>query len=110
MIYIISHINPDTDAIVSTIVTADFLKKIGKKVVACRLGNINNETSYLLNYIGQKSPVLIKNLAGKKIFLVDDNTIEHSTLGIEKAEIVGILDHHRLGGMKTAEPIFCRIA
>ena len=109
MIYLVSHINPDTDATVSTIVFVDFLKKTGKKAIACRLGKINAETSYVLRHIDQKPPVLIRNLVGKKVFLLDDNTIEHSISGIDKAEIVGIVDHHRLGGIKTAEPILCRI-
>lgn len=108
MIYLLSHKNPDTDAIVSALVMRYFLEKSGEKAVACRFGEINRETAYVLKYFKEKAPILIKNLAGKKVFLVDHNEIEHSGKGMEKAEIVGILDHHRLGGIETSEPIFSR--
>jgi len=108
MIYLVSHKNPDTDSIVSSLVMKDFLKRSGQEVKACRIGEINKETAYILNYLKEKAPVLIKNVAGKKIFLIDHNEIEHGGKGMEKAEIVGILDHHRLGGIETVFPIFSR--
>jgi manganese-dependent inorganic pyrophosphatase len=108
MIYLVSHKNPDTDSIVSSLVMKDFLERTGQKVKACRFGEINQETAYVLKYFKEKAPVLIKNVAGKKIFLVDHNEIEHGGKGMEKAEIVGILDHHRLGGIETLFPIFAR--
>jgi manganese-dependent inorganic pyrophosphatase len=108
MIYLVSHKNPDTDSIVSSLVAKDFLKRMGQKVEACRIGNINKETAFVLNYLKEKAPALIKNIAGKKIFLIDHNEIEQGGQGMEKAEIVGILDHHRLGGIETTFPIFSR--
>jgi manganese-dependent inorganic pyrophosphatase len=108
MIYLISHKNPDTDSIVSSLVMKYFLEKSGQKVKACRIGEVNKETAYVLDYLKEKAPALIKNVAGKKLFLVDHNEIEHGGKGMEKAEIVGILDHHRLGGIETAFPIFSR--
>jgi len=108
MIYLVSHKNPDTDSIVSSLVMKYFLKKSGQKVKACRIGEVNKETAYVLNYLKEKTPALIKNVAGKKLFLVDHNEIEHGGKGMEKAEIVGILDHHRLGGIETTFPIFSR--
>jgi len=109
MIYLVSHKNPDTDSIVSSLVMKDFLKKSGQKVKACRIGEVNKETAYVLDYLKEKAPVLIKNVAGKKLFLVDHNELEHGGKGMEKAEIVGVLDHHRLGGIETVFPIFSRI-
>ena len=109
MIHVIGHKNPDTDSIVSAIVLADYLKQQGKKVQAFRAGKINKETEFILNKAKTKAPFLIKSLAGKKVFLVDHNETEQSLSGIEKAEIVGILDHHKLGGTKTKEPIYVRI-
>ena len=108
MIYLVSHRNPDTDSIVSSLMAEDLLERMGQKVGARRIGKINKETSYVLDYLGEKAPSLIKNLAGKKIFLVDHNEIEQGGKGMEKAEIVGILDHHRLGGIETTLPIFSR--
>ncbi len=108
MIYLVSHKNPDTDSIVSSLVMKGFLKRSSQEVMACRIGEVNKETAYILNYFKEKAPSLIKNVSGKKIFLIDHNEIEHGGKGMEKAEIVGILDHHRLGGIETVFPIFSR--
>lgn len=108
MIYLVSHKNPDTDAIVSIMVMEDFLNKLGGKARAYRAGKISGETAYVLRHLKEKSPALIKNLSGKKVFLVDHDELEQGGKGIEKAEIVGVLDHHRLGGIETAGPIFSR--
>jgi len=108
MIYLVSHKNPDTDSIVSSLLMKDFLKRSGQKVKACRIDEVNKETAYVLNYLKEKAPALIKNVAGKKVFLVDHNEIEQGGKGMERAEIIGILDHHRLGGIETVFPIFSR--
>jgi len=109
MLYVIGHKNPDTDSIVSAMVMADYLRKIGRKAKAFRTGKMNRETKFVLDKIKIKPPSFIKNLAEKKIFLVDHNEFEEAGLGIEKAEISGILDHHKLGGIKTKAPIYSRI-
>ncbi|MBQ7506817.1 MAG: DHH family phosphoesterase [Lachnospiraceae bacterium] len=41
-----------------------------------------------------------------KVILVDHNESRQSILGIETADIVGIVDHHRLDAIKTEQPIF----
>jgi manganese-dependent inorganic pyrophosphatase len=40
--------------------------------------------------------------------LVDHNERSQAVEGIEEAQIVEIIDHHRLGGLETGEPIFIR--
>lgn len=45
-----------------------------------------------------------------KIVLVDHNEEEQAVSGIEEAEIVGIVDHHRFGLKKTNTPIFINAA
>ena len=49
---IFGHKSPDTDTICSSIVMSDFQKKLGKKVKPVRLGEINKETKFALNYFG----------------------------------------------------------
>lgn len=44
----------------------------------------------------------------EKVILVDHNESSHAVEGIEEAIIVEIIDHHRLGGLQTGEPIFIR--
>jgi len=110
MIHIVGHKNPDTDAIVSAIVLADYFKKMGKKSQALRVGKINRETRFVLNKVKIRPPSLVKSLARKKVFLVDHNEKEQAGDGIERAEISGVLDHHKLGGsIRSKEPIYVRI-
>jgi len=109
MLYIVGHKNPDTDSIVSAIVLADYFRKTGRESKAGRVGKINNETKFILEKAKVKPPPLVKNLAKKGVFLVDHNEVEQAGSGIEEAEILGILDHHKLGGIKTKEPVYARI-
>ncbi len=43
-----------------------------------------------------------------QIILVDHNERSQAVDGIEEAKIIEIIDHHRLGGMETSEPIFIK--
>ncbi|MBK5225098.1 MAG: putative manganese-dependent inorganic diphosphatase [Thermoleophilia bacterium] len=42
----------------------------------------------------------------KRAILVDHNEISHAVDGIEEAEILEIIDHHRVGDVSTAAPIY----
>ncbi|AEA33170.1 Inorganic diphosphatase [Hippea maritima DSM 10411] len=48
---------------------------------------------------------IIKSFANK-VILVDHNEMAQAVNGIETAEILEIIDHHRLGTIKTTYPIF----
>lgn len=48
------------------------------------------------------------NAKKKKIILVDHNEMRQSVNGIESAEIVEIIDHHRIGDISTSRPITFR--
>ena len=73
--FIFGHKNPDTDSITSSLVMANFEEKMGNKVEACRLGKINKETEYVLNYLGIEAPKLIEKVEdGANVILVDHNS------------------------------------
>ena len=44
----------------------------------------------------------------EKVILVDHNERSQAVEGIENAKIIEIVDHHRLGGLQTGDPIFIR--
>ena len=44
----------------------------------------------------------------KRVVLVDHNEAAQSVPGLEEAEILEIIDHHRLADIQTANPIFVR--
>ncbi len=52
-----------------------------------------------------------RNLLGakkKKMILVDHNEISQAVDGLEEAEIMEIIDHHRLGNIETMNPVYFR--
>ena len=44
----------------------------------------------------------------KRLVLVDHNEVGQSVPGLEQAELVGIIDHHRLADVQTGYPVFMR--
>ena len=107
-IYVFGHKNPDTDSICSSIVKEILSKKDGKtNIEAKRLGKINKETQYVLDYLGIEPPALLEEVEeGQKVILVDHNEFSQSVEGIEKAKIIGVVDHHRIANFETSEPLY----
>ena len=105
---VFGHKNPDTDTICSSIVMADLQTKIrGEKVVPCRLGEINEETKFVLTHFNVEEPKLIEKVEeGQKVILVDHNEFSQSVEGIENAKIEAVVDHHRINNFETSEPLF----
>ena len=107
-IYIIGHKNPDTDSICSSLVSEILDKKNGwKDTEARRLGNVNKETQYVLDYLGIEAPALLEKVEeGQGVALVDHNEFNQSVEGIEKAKIWSVTDHHRIANFETSEPLY----
>lgn len=60
------------------------------------------------NYVGMISRRNLLNMSPKKLILVDHNEKNQAVNGIENAEILEIIDHHRLGSLETIAPVFFR--
>ena len=107
-VLIFGHKNPDTDTICSAMVKEILYKKNGcEKSRAVRLGNVNKETQYVLNYLGLEAPELIEKVEeGQEVILVDHNEFNQSVEGIEKAKILEVVDHHRISNFETSEPLY----
>ena len=58
--------------------------------------------------IGMMSRRNLLNMKKKQIILVDHNEKMQAVDGIEQADILEIIDHHRLGSLETLSPIFFR--
>ncbi|MCR5171755.1 MAG: putative manganese-dependent inorganic diphosphatase, partial [Treponema sp.] len=58
--------------------------------------------------VGTLSRYHLINPKRKKIVLVDHNEIGQSVSGLDQAEIIGVIDHHRLADVQTGNPIFVR--
>ena len=106
-IIVFGHQNPDTDTIMSAIAMANLENKKGNNALACKLGNINKETKYVLEYFKQEEPKTIQNVEeGQEVILVDHNEFSQSAKGIENAKILRVVDHHKIGDFKTSEPLY----
>ena len=108
-ILVFGHKNPDTDTICSAIAYAELKNKLGKDVKAVRLGEINEETKYALNYFKVEKPELVENVAGKEIILVDHNERTQTAEGFEEAKVLELIDHHRISNFNVDEPLYARL-
>lgn len=107
-ILVLGHKNPDTDSICSALAFAELQRTLGLPATAGRVGELNKETRYVLNNFGVEIPKLVTVLqADQPVMLVDHNEPEQAAPGLERAKVVALVDHHRLGGsLQTSEPIF----
>lgn len=108
-ILVFGHKNPDTDTICSAIAYAELKNKLGKNVKAVRLGEINEETKYALNYFKVEKPELVENVAGREIILVDHNERTQTADGFEEAKVLELIDHHRISNFNVDEPLYARV-
>ncbi len=110
-VFIFGHRKPDTDSICSAIALCEFKKQQGlENHVAKRLGDLSNETSFILEHFNIEAPELLETIEveKQKVILVDHNERKQSADGIEKAHITQIVDHHRFSDLHTEEPLFIR--
>ena len=107
--YIFGHKSPDTDTITSSLVMANLEKALGNAdAVACRLGSLNKETEYVLNYFDIEAPELIDDVEDDaQVILVDHNSPSESVDNLENAKILKVVDHHKLA-LETSYPLFYR--
>ncbi len=95
-----------TDSLI-TFQTDDFTETI-KEVMAKKRHRDFPILNKRGDYIGMISRRNLLNMAKKKIILVDHNEKSQAVDGIENAEILEIIDHHRLGSLETISPVFFR--
>jgi manganese-dependent inorganic pyrophosphatase len=108
-VYVYGHKNPDSDSVCAAIALADLKSKIGVEAVPAVQGNLNPESNFILEKFGVSSPEIITSGAGKQVILVDHSDLAQSLDDLKDAEILGIVDHHKLGDVTTTNPLECWI-
>jgi manganese-dependent inorganic pyrophosphatase len=106
---VVGHSNPDTDSVTAAIAYANYLKATGTDAVACMqisADNLNPESKVVLKKFGLAAPQTMTDAAGKDVALVDFSDIAQAPANIGSANIVGIVDHHKIGDITTGSPIF----
>ena len=108
--FIFGHKNPDTDAISSALIMADFEQQTGNtEAKAYRLGEISAETQFALDHFNVEAPELLnEDLKGQDVILVDHNEFQQSADTISNATIKHVIDHHRISNFETAAPLYYR--
>lgn len=104
---IFGHKNPDTDTICSALAYADLKKKLGFEAEPARLGAVNKETQFALDYFAVEEPKLIEKAEGD-VILVDHNEFQQSVDNINDVRITEVIDHHRVSNFETKEPLYFR--
>jgi len=105
MLYTCGHKIPDSDSIIGAIAMAYLQEKLGKETKAVRQGDINPETAYILEKFNLETPELKTSFAGCDLFMVDYNNYTEGPDDLKEANLVGIADHHKLGGLVTSGPL-----
>lgn len=107
MIKVFGHQNPDTDTVGCAILWAWYLSAhTATPATAYRLGDLNNETAFILKKWSIPSPDLLESVGSDDVVtLVDTNNPAELFPTINDATIVEIIDHHKLfGGLSTKKP------
>jgi len=105
-IYVVGHRNPDADSICSAIAYACLKNCLGQPHVRpARAGELNAETAFVLDYFGVPVPELLVDANGLDLILVDHSEIGQALPHVEQATIHEIWEHHRIGDIRTSQPI-----
>ena len=103
---------PDTDSVCAAIAYARLKNETDAswEYTPYLAGAINAETVYVLKLFGAQAPLMLDTGDCAKIILVDHNAPGQMAEGIDSADVLEILDHHRLEGPETAAPVWviCR--
>lgn len=65
-------------------------------------------TDDLGNYLGMISRRNLLDMRKKQLILVDHNEKSQAVTGAEDAEIMEVVDHHRIGSLETEGPVYFR--
>lgn len=89
-IHVTGHKHPDTDSICSAIAYANLKSKQGLEAIACRLGEVNHETAYILNRFGFEEPKVLSDarMTLSEIDLDEPVTISPDTTIFEAWQII----------------------
>ena len=115
-VYVFGHQKPDTDSITAAISLSFLKNSLGFNTIPCRLGELNLETKYVLDYFKVKEPILLedvklqlKDLNYHKNYIINKNvSIKNAYTYMMKKNITGIPcvdDDNKLVGLITVKGI-----
>ncbi len=107
-IKVFGHKSPDTDSTGSPLIWAWYLSEIRNQPAEAKLlGEPNTEAAFVINKWGFDKPEIISDVtADDTVVIVDTNNPAELPAAINDANVIQIIDHHKLtGGLETKGPI-----
>ena len=83
----------------------------GMEAKACMqiaAADLNPESTTVLKRFGLAAPEMLDDAAGKEIALVDFSDLAQGPANLDAAELVAVVDHHKIGDVTTNTPILFR--
>lgn len=106
---VLGHKNPDTDSIVSALSAANLYRGRGIDVKPVAQGEPAPETAFVLKTFNLAAPEVVTSVAGQNVYLVDYSDLAQAPADFDKANLLGIIDHHKLGDVTSVAPVECYI-
>ena len=104
---VFGHKSPDTDSTGSPLIWEWFLNHSGMDAKAALLGEPNTEAAFVAKRWGFELPEIIADVEdNQSCVIVDTNNPAELPANINNADVLAIIDHHKLaGGLETKGPI-----
>lgn len=83
----------------------DLMSEVQKVLARRRSMPVVDAEGYLVGYLSRTD---IINARPKRVILVDHNERSQAVDGLDEAELLGIIDHHRIADIYTSRPILFR--
>ena len=98
-VYVFGHKNPDTDSIAAAIAYAELKRKAsGGNYIPARLGEINSETKFVMNYFKIPVPILLESVYTQ----LSDISFDQPVCFTKDAPISEVWNAMMKRGIKTA--------
>ena len=110
-LFVFGHKSPDTDSICSAVSLAYLKNKLGVEAKAYALEEPRKEAKFVLDYFKVEAPEVLSAgaIKGQDVALVDHNEVAQTADDIAEANLVEVIDHHKIGCLSTDLPISVRI-
>jgi manganese-dependent inorganic pyrophosphatase len=104
---VFGHKSPDTDSTGSPLIWDWFLNHTGIEAKAALLGQPNTEALFVAKRWGFDLPEIITDVEDdQSCVIVDTNNPAELPANINNADVLAIIDHHKLvGGLETKNPV-----
>jgi manganese-dependent inorganic pyrophosphatase len=105
---VFGHKSPDTDAVVAAKAFSYLQNHLGYDTEAVALGELNDETKFVLKHFSEPAPRLITAAKPEvdAVMLVDHNEAQQSVADLKDVQITHVVDHHRIANFETAAPLY----